>query len=240
MKKKAKKTPKRANPPKGLIRFLKPGDKLEAVGKRGRPIKRIVSGREYVFRVRRGKSVAGFINRVAKGKPVPRVFTNSMVARLKHTRTMSGNKVEKITKDRKKYRFSSSRRVVDQVRRTGILQKIRNRPGEAFALRFRYPGSDYTGAQIYFDGKLSDEELENLVVSNFLYTLGQNKFRFSDRLKADPSAVYDPQSKVYVDKNTGEVLGKKPRVIDQVQLSLDFYKYQNMDKILKKRKGRKK
>lgn len=74
--------------PKGKPHFLAKGESLRIIGVKGKPVKRTRPGREYVLAVIKNRKVERYINSVDKKtrKPVPRQFTNSMIARLKYSK----------------------------------------------------------------------------------------------------------------------------------------------------------
>lgn len=178
----AKRKPLKSAPRlKRLIRFLNEGDKLEVIGKRGKKVKRFIPGREYVVRVKRKGKLVGYVNNIKNKKPVAKEFSRSMVARLKHSRVASGFSVH-TSQSKTRLRISSSRRLKSQISKKA-LREIRANKGKAFSLRIEYGRERAVTQPVYVGDYVGDEELENMIVSNFLFTMGQRHHRISPILR---------------------------------------------------------
>lgn len=177
----AKKKPKLKPRYQRLIRFLQKGDTLEAIGKRGKKVKRIVSGREYVMRVKRKGKIFGFINNIKNRQPVPKVFSRSMVARLKHSRIATGEP-RSVLPSKTRLRISSSRRLKPQITQRA-LREIRSHKGKAFSLKIEYGRDRAVTHPVFVGHDVDDAALKDMIVSNFLLTMGQRHHRMSPILR---------------------------------------------------------
>jgi hypothetical protein len=220
-KKRASKKFKKETGLKRLIRYLEKGDKLVIKGVRGKPVKNVRHDGKYILEVKRKGKLIGWVNNaktvtVKHGKkttkskvPTPQAFTKSMMARLQHTVQVK-NAVGPKVRGREKVKLVSNRRVTSQITtKSRLIRELKENSGSAFNLRFEF-GKDevINGNRIYYkDGDMSDDELKNLVLSNFFTMLGTRNLRISDRLKTGQD---------------GHVVKSKRRLVEKGEIQLEF------------------
>jgi len=164
-----------------LIRYLKPGQRIKVLGTRGKPTKTVKSGRKYLIQVLQGNRVIGYSNNMVKGVPQARVFSLSMIARMKHAVSMNVRQAPQSV-----YSFNVHNRdyLKNQIPEQ-VYTLIKQHKGEAFGFRItikRGQGLDperFVTPFIYSDGRLKREYLENLVISNLVMTFNMNNRRLS-------------------------------------------------------------
>ncbi|PWU22997.1 hypothetical protein C5B42_04470, partial [Candidatus Cerribacteria bacterium 'Amazon FNV 2010 28 9'] len=170
------------------IRFLRSNQSIRIIGKTGNEVKRARSDRDYVIQVVEGKKIVGYINSTTKTKsrkPIPSKFSSSMIARLKHARTMTLTKAS--TRHKKIYVLNNKKRLSTQISRN-ILQIVKRNKGKAFSLKIK--PSKHTWKEpantpyVYNDGKISDKYLKNIIVSGILMRMRQARFTMTPKLIA--------------------------------------------------------
>lgn len=163
----------------------------------------------------------------------PQSFTKSMVARLKHTRQVKSPQPNRRS-GKQTVKLVSNRRVTSQITtKSRLIREIKENSGSVFNLNMNFGEGEYvdvkdqdgvivlnddgtpkkawtgeniTGNRIYYgDDGMSDDELKNLVLSNFFSMVGQRNFRISDRLNKD-----------------GTTMNSKRRLIEVADIHLEF------------------
>lgn len=191
------------------VRFLRTGQSIRVRGKSGKLVKRLVKGRSYVLEVVEKRKVVGTVNRRDRsGTPQFEEFTQSVINRIRSTRRQ---RLSERPRPSGTYRLTGTRFIRDQIS-DSLLRKIRRNNGKAFAFKIE-TGDGETPLlthSVYFNGRISDEALRNLIVSDLIYTLAKNNFRVSPKL---------------VDEN-GEEIEDSPKIKrrKEVQLELQFTK----------------
>lgn len=185
--------------PRSLRRFLKKGETVVIRGIRGKAVKRPRPGRDYIVEVRRNRKIVDYVNPVKKGVPQARPFTTSMLSRLKNARIQ---RIKSAPKSGNTYNLTKKKFIKDQITKK-MIGEIRKNKGKAFNFRIRHKNQNFMTHSIYFSGKMSEDSLRNLIVSDLLYTLSREHFRIS------------PKPENIIDK-------KKTKRIDTAQLTLQF------------------
>lgn len=162
---------------KFLRRFLERGESLRVIGEKGKPVKRPRSGRKYIVEIRVKNKTVAYANSQKSGKPQPREFTSSMLARLRAARTQRIHERPKAGGD---FKLSSKRKIKSQISKA-MLARIRRNKGKAFNFRITHGRNRYLTHSIYIGGRLTDTELRNLITSDILYTLSRENYRISPK-----------------------------------------------------------
>lgn len=178
----------------GLRRFLGPGESLRIRGTSGRAVKRVYPNRSYVLEVVKRRKVIGYINSTKAQKPVPKPFTASMVARLKHTTRQKIHERPRQVGKNNKARITNKRFLKRQIPKR-FLKKIRRNKGKAFNFRVKFQKQNLLTHSIYVNSRISDENLTNLITSDLLYTLGKYHYKMSPKPQDITDKIYTKRIK---------------------------------------------
>ena len=165
-----------------LARSLNEGERLVVLGVRGKPVKRLRPGRKHVLQIRRGNRVLGYVNNVKQGKPVAAAFTASMISRLIHSKRKNLQSALKNSKVAYSFKLTNKKYIKKQIPKK-VIRLIEDHAGDAFGFTVRIGRTDkYLTPMVFTDGKMSNDDLTNLITSNFLMTLRRNLYSMSAKV----------------------------------------------------------